>query len=168
MQAQLTMDAMGLFAQNCTIDIGPAPGTFTGRVELDIDDADYVTGEVDLDYEILAVTEYEVELHPSATDDESCNRSSIDDMLGYLGYSIDDFVAEDFEQAASDIRGELRNLMGNFNIPAACSSDAALGETSLSTDIYEYAHDGECDDGGTGSDFAVCDYGTDCDDCGPR
>ena len=28
--------------------------------------------------------------------------------------------------------------------------------------------DGECDDGGDGSDFAVCAWGTDCLDCGAR
>lgn len=32
----------------------------------------------------------------------------------------------------------------------------------------ESTGDGECDDGGEGSDFDVCAYGTDCDDCGPR
>ena len=26
--------------------------------------------------------------------------------------------------------------------------------------------DGECDDGGPGSDYDACDYGTDCTDCG--
>jgi len=29
-------------------------------------------------------------------------------------------------------------------------------------------HDGKCDDGGSGSTFDVCEFGTDCDDCGPR
>ncbi|MEC7948797.1 MAG: hypothetical protein VX265_14615 [Myxococcota bacterium] len=28
--------------------------------------------------------------------------------------------------------------------------------------------DGVCDDGGTASSFSVCDFGTDCSDCGPR
>jgi len=32
----------------------------------------------------------------------------------------------------------------------------------------QWANDGYCDDGGEGSDFAVCDLGTDCGDCGPR
>ena len=32
----------------------------------------------------------------------------------------------------------------------------------------EWAGDGACDDGGPGSSFSVCDYGTDCDDCGAR
>lgn len=28
--------------------------------------------------------------------------------------------------------------------------------------------DGECDDGGEGSLYDVCQYGSDCDDCGER
>ena len=31
-----------------------------------------------------------------------------------------------------------------------------------------WAGDGACDDGGEGSEFSVCDFGTDCTDCGPR
>ena len=32
----------------------------------------------------------------------------------------------------------------------------------------EYLNDGDCDDGGPGSDYSECEYGTDCSDCGPR
>jgi hypothetical protein len=35
-------------------------------------------------------------------------------------------------------------------------------------DTCEWAADGWCDDGGPGSDYYVCEYGTDCADCGPR
>ena len=31
-----------------------------------------------------------------------------------------------------------------------------------------YSNDGDCDDGGPNSVFSVCDYGTDCADCGDR
>lgn len=31
-----------------------------------------------------------------------------------------------------------------------------------------YANDGECDDGGANSLYAICAYGSDCGDCGPR
>ena len=31
-----------------------------------------------------------------------------------------------------------------------------------------YHHDQHCDDGGDGSEFATCPFGTDCTDCGPR
>lgn len=32
----------------------------------------------------------------------------------------------------------------------------------------QYASDGDCDDGGTGSSYSLCSYGTDCADCGTR
>jgi len=36
------------------------------------------------------------------------------------------------------------------------------------SDTCDYAHDGECDDGGPGADFYECAFGTDCGDCGTR
>lgn len=39
---------------------------------------------------------------------------------------------------------------------------------ALCINTCEYAYDGECDDGGPGSAFALCEYGTDCFDCGNR
>lgn len=36
------------------------------------------------------------------------------------------------------------------------------------TNTCRFASDGDCDDGGEGSDFSLCDLGTDCNDCGPR
>lgn len=36
------------------------------------------------------------------------------------------------------------------------------------SDSCSYAGDGECDDGGEGSDYNVCDFGSDCSDCGTR
>ena len=39
---------------------------------------------------------------------------------------------------------------------------------SDSCETPEYNGDGVCDDGGTGSGFHACAYGTDCSDCGTR
>lgn len=39
---------------------------------------------------------------------------------------------------------------------------------ALCSNTCNYPGDGECDDGGVGSDYSVCAFGTDCDDCGPR
>lgn len=36
------------------------------------------------------------------------------------------------------------------------------------TNTCTYANDGDCDDGGPGADYSLCDYGTDCGDCGSR
>ncbi len=65
---------------------------------------------------------------------------------------------------------------------ADCDSDCCIGtdlgssvcapasfcDEALCDDTCEFAMDGECDDGGPGSMFDVCDLGTDCSDCGPR
>jgi len=44
-------------------------------------------------------------------------------------------------------------------------SDACVGAGSFSS---QYASNGACNDGGSGSEFSSCAYGTDCTDCGPR
>ncbi len=49
----------------------------------------------------------------------------------------------------------------------------AIGQSSgasgsLCTNTCGTPHDGECDDGGPGSLYSICSYGTDCADCGPR
>ncbi|MCA9610222.1 MAG: hypothetical protein KC619_31715 [Myxococcales bacterium] len=49
---------------------------------------------------------------------------------------------------------------------AGCFFTPASGDACTNT--CRWAHDGECDDGGDGADYAVCDLGTDCHDCGPR
>ena len=38
----------------------------------------------------------------------------------------------------------------------------------LCSESCTYAGDGDCDDGGDGSSYSVCDLGTDCTDCGVR
>lgn len=47
------------------------------------------------------------------------------------------------------------------------SSDFCL-DGELCSNTCSYAGDGDCDDGGPGSDFSLCEYGTDCEDCGCR
>jgi hypothetical protein len=38
----------------------------------------------------------------------------------------------------------------------------------LCDDTCYSPNDGDCDDGGSGSDYDICELGTDCSDCGPR
>lgn len=47
-------------------------------------------------------------------------------------------------------------------------SDPPPGSGGLCSNTCAWANDGECDDGGPGSLYDVCDYGTDCGDCGTR
>jgi hypothetical protein len=42
------------------------------------------------------------------------------------------------------------------------------GGMPLCDDTCRFQSDGECDDGGPGSLYSLCDYGSDCTDCGPR
>ncbi|MEZ4937796.1 MAG: hypothetical protein R2799_09415 [Crocinitomicaceae bacterium] len=41
-------------------------------------------------------------------------------------------------------------------------------DTTKCENSCTYAYDGVCDDGGSGSVYSVCDFGTDCSDCGAR
>jgi serine/threonine protein kinase len=50
-----------------------------------------------------------------------------------------------------------------------CSAPTAVPDRNvICYNTCQWAHDGECDDGGPGSLYAVCTFGTDCADCGPR
>lgn len=54
-----------------------------------------------------------------------------------------------------------------------CVCDEGYTGSDCTTEGYcantcYWAYDGECDDGGTDADWDVCDYGTDCYDCGTR
>jgi hypothetical protein len=73
---------------------------------------------------------------------------------------------------------------GGSSEPSPTESDPGTGETDpwteepsdpgtssggeLCSDACRWAYDGECDDGGEGSSYSVCGFGTDCGDCGPR
>jgi hypothetical protein len=48
------------------------------------------------------------------------------------------------------------------------SDDDDAGGGDICEDTCKYVADGDCDDGGPGSDYDFCEYGTDCTDCGPR
>jgi len=52
----------------------------------------------------------------------------------------------------------------------ACTADEVSPPDAppLCSDCCYAAHDGECDDGGPGSLYVACKFGTDCDDCGDR
>eukprot|EP00966_Prymnesium_polylepis_P274933 6352771-Prymnesium_polylepis.1 len=39
---------------------------------------------------------------------------------------------------------------------------------ALCIDTCTHASDGDCDDGGAGSEFGMCTFGSDCTDCGER
>ncbi len=50
----------------------------------------------------------------------------------------------------------------------ASDSGGGSGMTTYCNNTCRYANDGDCDDGGPGSDYDLCDFGSDCTDCGAR
>jgi hypothetical protein len=44
----------------------------------------------------------------------------------------------------------------------------ATEQEGVCTNTCQFAFDGECDDGGVGSVYAICEVGSDCSDCGSR
>jgi len=62
------------------------------------------------------------------------------------------------------VHGHLFDVYREF--PAQELADPDL--EPMCTNTCPYANDGECDDGGTDADYAICELGTDCGDCGAR
>ena len=71
------------------------------------------------------------------------------------------------------VHGTLRRVSRSTELPLASassssSSASSSGGSQLCNNTCRYAHDGACDDGGTGSQTSLCTLGSDCADCGPR
>eukprot|EP00966_Prymnesium_polylepis_P177110 4102030-Prymnesium_polylepis.1 len=49
-------------------------------------------------------------------------------------------------------------------MPLDCSNSTA----TICTDFCRFSSDTDCDDGGPGSEYTLCNFGDDCIDCGPR
>ena len=63
-------------------------------------------------------------------------------------------------QPAHPIRMVVVSLIASFNV--------ALLTSCFCEDACNFASDGDCDDGGPGSEYGECSVGTDCSDCGQR
>lgn len=57
---------------------------------------------------------------------------------------------------------------GSDGTPTEPPSGTSTTTSGTCTNTCEYAHDGECDDGGSNAMYSVCALGTDCADCGTR
>ena len=94
-----------------------------------------------------------------------------------------ELVTEAYEDAADDpdkaeycrnyTDEEVNKCAGDADSDADSDADADADMNWDGTDPYctntcDFAGDDVCDDGGTGSAFHACAYGTDCADCGPR
>jgi hypothetical protein len=86
------------------------------------------------------------------------------------------------EMKVNGINGSLMALLGALALTSGCffddwydDDDDSSGYESSSgsgsggcTNSCYWSGDGECDDGGEGATYSVCEYGTDCTDCGVR
>ena len=69
----------------------------------------------------------------------------------------------------ADDDGASSEGVGDYGPEEAGDEDDGSGVDGPScTNTCEYAHDDDCDDGGPGSDYSVCAFGSDCGDCGSR
>ena len=68
-------------------------------------------------------------------------------------------------QLAGDIAAFTESVRGEM---ASAIATAASVNASLCTETCEWASDGDCDDGGPGTEHSSCAVGTDCTDCGVR
>ena len=73
-----------------------------------------------------------------------------------MGVSSDALANLDSTTETSAMTTELTDSFTHPRVAESCSN------------LCAYSHDGECDDGGPGSDTSVCELGTDCTDCGGR
>eukprot|EP00966_Prymnesium_polylepis_P019162 441410-Prymnesium_polylepis.1 len=53
------------------------------------------------------------------------------------------------------------DVVGVYNAPCVCTDMCHNHGTDVTSDS-------DCDDGGPGNEFALCDLGSDCTDCGVR
>ncbi len=88
---------------------------------------------------------------------------------GYVYFVRDDGFQ--WTEGVYSLEFDTQTLGGNDIIYFGEAQVGPLGEdvtSGLCDDSCIFAFDGECDDGGSGSLFNVCEYGSDCFDCGVR
>lgn len=90
------------------------------------------------------------------------------EVVGIASSVFDDYCSTGGEHIRIDV---YRDFLGDLTTPAptpAPQPTPTPSDDTLCTETCMYAADGECDDGGPGSLYSVCELGTDCTDCGAR
>lgn len=62
----------------------------------------------------------------------------------------------------------VKNATGKTHGIAPTTTPEPTFDASVCLNTCGFKNDGSCDDGGPDSSFSVCEFGTDCADCGPR
>ena len=102
-------------------------------------------------------SESQYDVCPLGTDCSDCGPRRDNDEDGYYDIQDCDDDNPDIHPTALDFSGD--------GIDQDCDGEDFPGQC---VDTCGYAFDGACDDGGPNSEYALCDLGTDCSDCGPR
>ena len=101
--------------------------------------------------------------HAAATDEQWSVESDGGAMGAGLSFTITAWLPPIAEAAS----GAAEAASGAAVTATASPPPPPVTATTCS-ETCRYASDGDCDDGGPGSEFAWCDLGSDCTDCGER
>ena len=85
-------------------------------------------------------------------------------------YASSPFVPPDPVSRRAALKASFSSAVVALFFGTACGdkNEDSSGLDESCTNTCDWAYDGECDDGGPGSQYSLCTYGTDCADCGTR
>jgi len=90
---------------------------------------------------------------------------SEDRALGECGEGPEDlyqFTVEEFARVTLEV------VPDGWDATLDVRAGACAGAVEVCDNTCRFNGDGDCDDGGPDSDYSLCEFGSDCDDCGPR
>ncbi len=91
-------------------------------------------------------------------------------LVTALAMAVSTSACTDAERCAIGSEGCVCDEFGGCGSGLQCDSatQRCVPQQNLCGDTCSWSGDGVCDDGGPDSEYAACDYGSDCADCGAR